>query len=189
MLQMKWLAHFMAEPNEGAWIMLMRLVRYLVGHGRLVQVISEQRYVKALRVDTDSDYAGCVLTMRSTTCAHLFHGVNLIKAGSWTQGTRSLSVAKSEFHAGVEGASILLGAKSMTIDFGEGVAWCVLGTDSSSAKSTMERRGAGRIRHFHCPMLWLQERVDSDEIRIEKPKGVSTTRQTMAQRQCVHQYS
>ena len=67
----------MAEPNEGAWIMLMRLVRYFVGHGRLVQVISEQRNVKAPRVETDSDYAGCVLTRQSTTCAHLFHGVNL----------------------------------------------------------------------------------------------------------------
>ena len=88
-------------------------------------------YVKAERVDTDSDYAGCVLTRTSTTCAHLFHGVNLIKAGSWTQGTRSLSVAESEFYAGVKGASIVLGAKSMMIDFGEDVAQCVPGTDSS----------------------------------------------------------
>ena len=53
-------ARFMAEPNEGAWIMLKRLVRYLVGHGRLVQVISEQRYAKTPRVDTDSDCAGCL---------------------------------------------------------------------------------------------------------------------------------
>ena len=53
----KEVARFMSEPNEGAWIMLKRLVRCLVGHGRLVQVISEQRYVKAPRVDTDSDYA------------------------------------------------------------------------------------------------------------------------------------
>ena len=108
-----------------------------VGHGRLVQVISEQRYVKALRVDTDSDYVGCVLTRKSTTCAHLFHGVNLINPGSWTQGTRSLSVA----------------AKSMI----------------------MERRGAGRIRHLHCPVLRLQERFDSGELRIEKRKGEDNT--------------
>ena len=57
-------------------------------------MISEHRYVKAPRVDTDSDCAGCVLTSKSTTCARLFHGVNLTKAGSWTQGTRSLSVAE-----------------------------------------------------------------------------------------------
>ena len=95
--------------------MLERLVQYLVGHGRLVQVISEQRYIKAPRLDTDSDHPGCVLTRKSTTCAHLFHGFNLIEAGSWTQGTRSLSVAESEFYAGVKGASILLGAKSMSL--------------------------------------------------------------------------
>ena len=76
----KEVARFVAEPNQGAWIVLKRLVRYIVGHGRVVQVISEQRYVKAPRVDTDSDYAGCVLTSKSTTCAHLFHSVNLIKA-------------------------------------------------------------------------------------------------------------
>ena len=37
----KEVARFMSEPNEGAWSMLKRLVRYLVRHGRLVQVISE----------------------------------------------------------------------------------------------------------------------------------------------------
>ena len=77
----------------------------------------------------------CVQGMRAyqeehDVCSSL-HGVNLIKAGSWKQGTRSLSVAESEFHAGVKGASILLGAKRMMIDFGEDVAQCVFGTDSS----------------------------------------------------------
>ena len=86
-----------------------------------------------------------------------------------------MSVAESEFYTGVKGGSILLGAKSVVIDFGENVAQCVLVTDSSSAKSIMERRGAGRIRHLHCLMLWLQERVDSREIYIEKRKGEDNT--------------
>ena len=171
----KEIARFMAEPNEGAWSMLKRMVRYLVGHARLVQVISEQRFVKSPRADTDSDYAGCVLTRKSTTGVHLFHGVNLLKAGSWTQGTRALSVAESEFYAGVKGGSILLGAKSMAMDFGDSVKTSVLGTDSSAAKSIMERRGAGRIRHLHCPLLWLQERVDRGEIRTEKRRGEDNT--------------
>ena len=152
-------------------------------------MISEQRYVKAPRVDTDSDKAGCVLIRKSSKCAHLFHGVNLIKAGRWTLGTQSLSVVESEFYAGVKGASILLGAKSMMIDLGEDVAQCVLGTNSSSAKSIMERRGAGRIRHFHCPMLWLQESVDYGVRYALRNARVTTTRQTLARRQRVHQYS
>ena len=66
----------------------------------------------------------------------------------------------------------------MMIDFGEDVAQCVPGTDSSSAKSIMERRWAGRILHLFCPILWLQERVDSGEIRIEKRKGEHNTADT-----------
>ena len=73
---MREIARFMSEPNEGAWSMLKRLIRHLVGHGRLVPVISERRCVKAPRVDTDSDCAGCVLTRKSKTGTHLFHGVN-----------------------------------------------------------------------------------------------------------------
>ena len=168
-------ARFMSEPNEGTWNMLKRLIRYLVGHGRLVQVISEQRHVIAPRLDTDSDNAGCGLTRQSTTGAHLLRCVNLLKAGSWTQGTRSSSVAESEVYAGVKGASILLGAKSMMIDFGEDVGQCVSGTDSSSAKSVLKRRGAGRIRHLRCPMWCLSQRVNSGEIRTEKRKGEHNT--------------
>ena len=78
----KEVARFMAEPNEGAWIMLKRLFRYFVGHGRLVQVILEQRYVKAPRVDTTATTPDACFPVRAR--AHLFHGVNLIKAGSWT---------------------------------------------------------------------------------------------------------
>ena len=139
------------------------------------QVISEQMCFTAPRADTDSDCAGCVLTRKSMTFAHLFHGVNLIKAGSWTQGMRSLSVAESEFYAGVKGGSTLLIAKSMMMDFGENVAQCVLGADSSSTKSIMERHGAGRIRHLHCLMSWLEGRVDSGEMRTERRKGEHNT--------------
>ena len=120
--------------------------------------------MKAPRVVTDSDYAECVLTRKSTTGAHL-----------------GLSVAGSEFYAGVKGAWILLAAKSMMIDFGKDVGKCVLGTDSTSAKSIMKRREAGRIRHLHCPMLWLRERVDSVEIRTEKKKSEHNTADTGTQ--------
>ena len=41
----------------------------------------------------------------------------------------------------------MLGAKSRMIDFGENVAQCVRGTDSSSAKSIMERRSASALSY------------------------------------------
>ena len=80
----------------------------------------------------------------------------------------------------------MLGAKSMMIDFVQDVGQCFLGAVNSSAKSVMERRGAGRIGHLHCIMLWLQERVDSGEMRTENERG-STTRQTSARRRRLQQ--
>ena len=61
------------------------------------------------------------------------------------------------------------------VDIREDVGQCVLGTDSSSAKSIMERRGSGRTRRLHFRTLRLQERVDSGEIRSEKRKGEHKT--------------
>ena len=81
----------------------------------------------------------------------------------------------------------MLGAKCMVIDFGEDVGQCVLGTVNSSAKSVMERRGAGRIGHLHCVMPWLQERVDSGEMRTWNERE-SRTGQTSVRRRRVQQY-
>ena len=103
-------ARFMAEPNEGAWSVLKRLVRYLVGHGRLVHVISEQRYVTAPRVDTDSDYGGSVLTKKSTMCAHLFRGVNLLKSRKLDAEYAQLECCRVGVLRKRQGGSILLGA-------------------------------------------------------------------------------
>ena len=59
-------------PNQS------QIIRYLVGHGRQMQVSSEQREVKEPREDTDSDHAECVHTREGT-----------ITVGSWLQSTLS----------------------------------------------------------------------------------------------------
>ena len=68
-----------------------QIIRNFVGHGRQMQVISEQRDVKAPHEDTDSDHAERVPTRKST-----------ITVGSWIQRTRSLSVTESEPYARVK---------------------------------------------------------------------------------------
>ena len=66
---------------------------------------------------------------------------------------------------------ILLGAKSMMMDFGGDVAQCALGTARTSCRDVKQDGFDVRI----SPMPWLQERVDSVEMRTEKRKGEHNT--------------
>ena len=50
----------------------------------------------------------------------------------------------------------------------------VAGTDSSAAKGVASRRGVGKIRHLHTPLLWLQMKTRDGEIKVFKvPKEVN----------------
>ena len=67
----------------------------------------------------------------------------------------------------VRGCSVLLGAGAMARDLGLELA-LEAHDDSSSAQGVAERRGVGKIRHLHTPLLWLQQKTRSREIRIVK---------------------
>ena len=47
----------------------------------------------------------------------------------------------------------------------------MLVTDSSACKGLCSRRGAGKIRHIHCPALWLQHAVARRQIGITRRAG------------------
>eukprot|EP00973_Karenia_brevis_P090933 12405094-Karenia_brevis.AAC.1 len=48
-----------------------------------------------------------------------------------------------------------------------------LGTDSSSAKSFVCRRGLGKMRHLEIRGLWLQKEVHDGKLVVEKVPGES----------------
>ena len=50
-----------------------------------------------------------------------------------------------------------------------------LQTDSSAAKGICKRRGIGKIRHLHTPLLWIQGKVASKEIMTKKIDGKTNT--------------
>jgi len=163
----KEVARKMQKPTKGAMARLKRVVRYLKGSPRCVQVYKPQDEVSELFMLTDSDYAGCLETRKSTSSCFLWRGGHLIRATSSTQGIQGLSSGESEFMALVRGCSILLGAGAMARDLGYSFALRA-GTDSSTAKSVAERRGVGKIRHLHTPLLWLQTKCSKGEIKISK---------------------
>ena len=44
-------------------------------------------------------------------------------------------------------------------------------TDSSAAKGMASRRGAGKVRHIHCPALWLQQAVARKRLKVSRRAG------------------
>ena len=44
-------------------------------------------------------------------------------------------------------------------------------SDASAAIGIASRRGLGKIRHLEVSQLWLQQRVASEELKIDKVKG------------------
>ena len=164
-------ARSMSSPTYGAVEKLKKLLRYLVSHRRVVQTFVPQTKVKRFSVATDSDHAGCLTTRKSTSGIFLFHGKNLIRSSSTTQGSVTLSSGESEFHALVKGASVVLGARAMAKDLGHSLDASHLSCDATAGLGISKRTGVGRIRHLHTPLLWVQERIRNKELLISKAPG------------------
>ena len=58
----------------------------------------------------------------------------------------------------------------MTSDLGHELAlriWC----DASAGMGIAQRRGVGRIRHLHAPLLWVQRVFHERRAELKKVKG------------------
>ena len=88
------LSRFMHQPCKLHMEAALRVMRYLKnapGQGLLFSLNSDSR----LQAYCDSDWAGCPITRRSTTCYCVFLGPSLVSWRSKRQKTVSLSSTKA----------------------------------------------------------------------------------------------
>ena len=155
----KCLSQAMATPREGHMCVLKRLVRYLAGARRRVQIYRRQRPGEAqLEAVVDSDWAGDVSSRRSTTGMALMRGSHLLRHSATLQASIGLSSAEAEYYALVRGACFGLGMQSYFEDWDIPLRLRVH-SDSSSARAFAKRQGLGKQRHVMTRFLWIQERV------------------------------
>ncbi len=159
----------MAQPNQAAWNALKRLCRYLVGLPRLVFVYRWQT-VDTIEVFTDTDWAGCPRTRKSTSGGCIMVGSHLVKSWSLTQSNVALSSGEAEFNRVVRGSSAGLGYQSIMRDLGQNLPLRVW-TDSSAAMGTCSRQGLGKLRHLDTHTLWVQQAVRPRRIELVKIDG------------------
>ena len=106
----------------GDWAKLTRLGRYLKDAPRCVLMYPWQGEEEGLRGYSDSDWAGCRRTAKSTSGGLAMVGRRLIKSWSRTQDSVTLSSAEAELVALGKLAAEILGMRSMATEWGMTVA-------------------------------------------------------------------
>ena len=160
----------MARPREGDLGLLKRIGRYLLGAPRFKQDFLWQREGDLVDVFTDSDWAGCRSTARSTSGGVIKVGWHCLKTWSSTQAVVALSSAEAELYALVKGSSQGLGMISLLNDLGVAVS-AKVHTDASAAIGIVSRQGLGKLRHIRVQYLWIQDKVRGGDIEVTKILG------------------
>ena len=166
----KELCRAMSKPTRGDRKALKRLARYLVGVPRVVSRFATQYSPDILMGYSDSDWAGCKKTSRSTSGGAITNGSHLIKSWSATQKSITLSSGEAELVAAVKMSCELIGMCQLMADWGQELRAKVW-VDSAAALGIVHRRGNGKLRHVRVGMLWIQEKVEEGELEVDKVLG------------------
>ena len=126
--------------------------RYLKDKLRSQTLFEYQGRVSKITVWTDTDYAGCAKTRKSTSGGVVIIGGHMIKTWSSTQNVIALSSGEAECYGLVKGAAQGLGAKAVYFEVGLELSVEVK-TDATAARGIAMRRGMGKVRHIEVSQL------------------------------------
>ena len=166
----KEVARHMASPHTGHWHALKRIGQYLKGRPRLILRYYWQSKISTVATYTDSDWAGCKKTGKSTSGGIVTIGGHVIKSYARQQRTVALSSAEAELHAMVAASAETIGIVSLCRDMGVEMTGEVY-ADSSAALGIAQRSGAGKVRHLRVQALWVQEVRSTGRLGYHKVLG------------------
>ena len=147
----------MSSPTTTDWARLERVVRYLKRCPTVRQWFVFQPEQARLVAFTDTDWAGCRQTRRSTNGGCIRHGRHVLRTWCAPQALVALSSGEAALYGAVKGSSELLGMLSAFVDFWlTGYVGEVMG-DANAALGIIRRQGLGRLRHLDTNWLWVQD--------------------------------
>jgi hypothetical protein len=163
----------MAKPTKGSWRHLKKVARYLMSVEGVVWTFELQEEPRFSHTVGDSDWGGNVKDRKSTSGGVWMLGNHCIKTWCASQGAFALSSAEAEFYAMVEAVTRAKGLLTLAKELGWGELSVVvhLGTDSNAAKSFVNRRGLGKMRHIEIRDLWLQKEIREGRVLVHKVLG------------------
>jgi hypothetical protein len=168
----KELCRSMSAPKQGNWGSLKRLARYLLERPRVIwNFTNDQGSSMTLEVYSDSDWAGCRKSRKSTSGGVIVLGGSVLKSWSSTQKTVATSSGEAEFYALTKAAAEGLGVQSVAADLGWELSLRIW-VDSTAARAVASRTGLGKVRHLEVRYLWVQEALKGGRLQIKKVPGV-----------------
>ena len=159
----------MANPERRHWERLKRIGRYLVGRPRAVWKYNWQT-PHDITAYSDSDFAGCRRTSRSTSGGIVMRGFHHLKSWSSTQKKITLSSGEAELAACVKTSAEAIGMTQLTAGLGRELE-AEIYVDSSAALSVVSRKGNGKLRHIRVGQLWVQQMAEDEVLTYKKVCG------------------
>ena len=160
----------MSNPSQQSFTRLKRLARYLKHERQWRQVFKYEKIGEEVTAFTDSDWAGCIETRKSSSAGVVMLGAHTLKAYTRKQKIIARSSAEAELYAAALGASELKGVVSMLKDLGY-VKSPVLTIDAKATEHILHRQGIGKLKHIDVAYLWIQDEVRSQRLKVRRVRS------------------
>ena len=119
---------------------------------------------------TDTDWAACQATRKSTACAVVkFAGV-IISVSCRSQSIVAKSSPEAEYYGVAMGLAEGMHVQSLAAFLGYKTRH-QLECDAQSAIAMASRRGLGAVRHIEVQYLWVQDVMRSSRVHLKKVNG------------------
>ena len=119
---------------------------------------------------SDTDFAGCKETRRSTSGGVIMLGGHTIRHWSKIQSTIALSSGEAELSRIGSAIAEALGFQSLSKDMGWDYKIRVH-SDATAAIGIAQRRGMGKVRHLDVTDLWIQDKIRAKAVDLVEIKG------------------
>ena len=163
----KEVSRWMSSPRGKDLEALKRIGKYLLGKPRATFFYRWQRAPTELTSFSDTDWAGCRGTRKSTSTGTITHGDHYIKSWSSQQSLVSLSSAEAELYGVVKASSETLGAQAMAGDFGHTQSVRIY-ADASAALGIVHKKGLGKVRHIDTNTMCFSKQHAPSESSTRK---------------------
>ena len=134
------------------------------------QVFEYGKLAEELAAFTDSDWAGCKETQKSSSAGVLILEGHILEAYTRKQKVIAKSSAEAELYAAVLGASEATGVQSLMRDLGFAVK-AVLNIDTKATEHILHRHGIGKLKHTDVAYLWVQDEIRSQRLRVHRVRS------------------